>query len=146
MPLLNYDSDLVLEITKSWFNLIDEDGWIAREQILGKELRSRVPAEFVVQSPQIVNPPTLTLVLTYLLDSVVGNYDTINEPKMSMNHYQEKLGRLCVENPEVLTNYTKQVYPKLKSHLDMFRRTQKVMLKNLTEEQTPKHIDGEVEP
>ena len=90
MPLLNYDSDLVLEITKSWFNLIDEDGWIAREQILGKELRSRVPAEFVVQSPQIVNPPTLTLVLTYLLDSVVGNYDTINEPKMSMNHYQEK--------------------------------------------------------
>ena len=90
LPLLNYDSDLVLEITKSWFNLIDEDGWIAREQILGKELRSRVPAEFVVQSPQIVNPPTLTLVLTYLLDSVVGNYDTINEPKMSMNHYQEK--------------------------------------------------------
>ena len=36
LPLLNYDSDLVLEITKSWFNLIDEDGWIAREQILGK--------------------------------------------------------------------------------------------------------------
>ena len=51
-----------------------------------------------------------------------------------------------LKNPEVLTNYTKQVYPKLKSHLDMFRRTQKVMLKNLTEEQTPKHIDGEVEP
>ena len=100
LPLLNYDSDLVLEITKSWFNLIDEDGWIAREQILGKELRSRVPAEFVVQSPQIVNPPTLTLVLTYLLDSVVGNYDTINEPKMSMNHYQEKLGGFVLKTPK----------------------------------------------
>ena len=85
----------------------------------------KVPAEFVVQSPQIVNPPTLTLVLTYLLDSVVGNYDTINEPKMSMNHYQENLGGFVLKNPEVLTNYTKQVYPKLKSHLDMFRRTQK---------------------
>ena len=35
------------------------------------------------------------------------------------------MGGFCVENPEVLTNYTKQVYPKLKSHLDMFRRTQK---------------------
>lgn len=126
LPLLNYDSDLVLEITKSWFNLIDEDGWIAREQILGKELRSRVPAEFVVQSPQIVNPPTLTLVLTYLLDSVVGNYDTINEPKnVDESLSRENLGGFVLKNPEVLTNYTKQVYPKLKSHLDMFRRTQK---------------------
>lgn len=106
--------------------MIDEDGWIAREQILGKELRSRVPAEFVVQSPQIVNPPTLTLVLTYLLDSVVGNYDTINEPKnVDESLSRENLGGFVLKNPEVLTNYTKQVYPKLKSHLDMFRRTQK---------------------
>lgn len=89
----------------------------------------------------------MTLVLTYLLDSVVGNYDTINEPKnVDESLSRENLGGFVLKNPEVLTNYTKQVYPKLKSHLDMFRRTQKVMLKNLTEEQTPKHIDGEVEP
>lgn len=37
-----WDNDLSLEILKSWVDLIDEDGWVAREQILGEEARSRV--------------------------------------------------------------------------------------------------------
>lgn len=37
-----WDNDLSLEIFRSWMNLADEDGWIAREQILGDEARSRV--------------------------------------------------------------------------------------------------------
>jgi mannosyl-oligosaccharide glucosidase len=31
-----------LEIIKSWVSLIDENGWVAREQILGAEARSKV--------------------------------------------------------------------------------------------------------
>lgn len=31
-----------LEILRDWVGLIDEDGWVAREQILGDEARSRV--------------------------------------------------------------------------------------------------------
>lgn len=31
-----------LEILKDWIDLIDEDGWVAREQILGEEARSKV--------------------------------------------------------------------------------------------------------
>lgn len=31
-----------LEILKSWVDLIDEDGWVGREQILGEEARSKV--------------------------------------------------------------------------------------------------------
>lgn len=31
-----------LEILKDWIGLIDEDGWVAREQILGEEARSKV--------------------------------------------------------------------------------------------------------
>lgn len=37
-----WDNDLSLEILQSWMSLLDEDGWIAREQILGEEARSRV--------------------------------------------------------------------------------------------------------
>ena len=33
---------LSLEILKDWVNLIDEEGWVAREQILGEEARSKV--------------------------------------------------------------------------------------------------------
>lgn len=37
-----WDNDLSLEILESWMNLVDESGWIAREQILGEEPRSKV--------------------------------------------------------------------------------------------------------
>ena len=135
LPLLDYDSDLVLDIVKSWFHLIDEDGWIAREQILGTEARSRVPREFQVQSPHIVNPPTLTLVLSKLLDFAkqpVGSFGDIDEPadiddecaSGAKDNEDVPLGKFILNNPEVLVNYTKDVYPKLKSHFEMFQRTQ----------------------
>jgi len=57
-----------LEVVKSWFGQIDADGWIAREQILGDEARSKVPAEFQIQYPHYANPPTLFIVLNdYLI-------------------------------------------------------------------------------
>lgn len=59
-----------LEIVKSWFSLVDEDGWVAREQILGDEARSKVPSEFQVQYPHYANPPTLFVVLTEFIDKV----------------------------------------------------------------------------
>lgn len=37
-----WDTDFSLEILKDWIDLIDENGWIAREQILGDEARSKV--------------------------------------------------------------------------------------------------------
>lgn len=132
LPLLKYDSDLVLEVVKSWFNLIDEDGWIAREQILGPELRSRVPEKFQVQSPEIVNPPTLMLIFSDLLENVHNSpgYGDINEPQ-HVSEYgngeyfnKEDLGLIIINNPEVMTDYAKKIYPKLKSHFELFRKSQ----------------------
>jgi mannosyl-oligosaccharide glucosidase len=40
-----WDNDLSLEILKNWVDLIDEDGWVAREQILGEEARSKVSTQ-----------------------------------------------------------------------------------------------------
>ena len=48
-------------LLKSWFSLMDEDGWIAREQILGEESRQKVPLEFRTQYPHYANPPTLLM-------------------------------------------------------------------------------------
>lgn len=44
LSLLQHSIDNVnsLEILKDWIGLIDEDGWVAREQILGDEARSKV--------------------------------------------------------------------------------------------------------
>lgn len=131
LPLLEYDSDLLLEIVKSWFNLIDDDGWIAREQILGPELRSRVPEQFQVQSPEIVNPPTIMLIFSYLLENQKNaEFGNINEPANARGYdigstfNKDDLGQIVVNNPALLMNYTAKIYPKLKLHFDKFRKTQ----------------------
>ncbi|KAL8804530.1 MAG: hypothetical protein Q9200_005799 [Gallowayella weberi] len=65
--ILDWDMDLALEIVSSWFQLMDDDGWIAREQILGPEARSKVPPEFQVQYSHYANPPTLFFVIAAFL-------------------------------------------------------------------------------
>ena len=55
------------DILSHWLDLLNNEGWIPREQILGVEARARVPGEFVVQRNQNANPPTLILPLQRLI-------------------------------------------------------------------------------
>ncbi|XP_020592219.1 mannosyl-oligosaccharide glucosidase GCS1 [Phalaenopsis equestris] len=64
-----WDIDICLDIIGHWLDLINVDGWIPREQILGAEALSKVPHEFVPQHPSNGNPPTLFLVLHDLLSN-----------------------------------------------------------------------------
>ena len=73
LPVIEWDLDLAVSVLRSWLNLMDEDGWIAREQILGPEARSRVPEEFQVQYPHHANPPTLLLLLPILISKFTGS-------------------------------------------------------------------------
>jgi mannosyl-oligosaccharide glucosidase len=51
---------LTRTVLMSWLDTMEvSTGWIAREQILGGEARSRVPEAFRLQKRDIANPPTL---------------------------------------------------------------------------------------
>lgn len=52
-----WDNALSLEILKDWVNLVDGDGWVGREQILGEEARSRVsnPVVVLVLRPDLLS-------------------------------------------------------------------------------------------
>ncbi|EON96645.1 putative glycoside hydrolase family 63 protein [Phaeoacremonium minimum UCRPA7] len=123
MPIADWDIDLTLEIVKSWFNLMDEDGWIAREQILGPEARSKVPEEFQVQYPHYANPPTLFLVI----DEFVSRLQRMNG---SMPSEKEKLSQgvslstAHLDNPTVGLDYLRRLYPFLRRQFDWFKKTQ----------------------
>ncbi|EPS72149.1 hypothetical protein M569_02604, partial [Genlisea aurea] len=65
-----WDVDISLDIMGHWLDLMNADGWIPREQILGAEALSKVPAEFVLQHPTNGNPPTLFLALRELVCAV----------------------------------------------------------------------------
>jgi mannosyl-oligosaccharide glucosidase len=65
-----WDIRITLDIVGHWLDLLNIDGWIPREQILGAEALSKVPEEFVVQYPSNGNPPTLFLVIRDLIDAI----------------------------------------------------------------------------
>ncbi|XP_074721407.1 mannosyl-oligosaccharide glucosidase [Strix uralensis] len=55
------------EVIAHWLDLMNAEGWIPREQILGEEARAKVPPEFLLQRSETANPPTLLLALQALL-------------------------------------------------------------------------------
>ncbi|KAL7411430.1 glycoside hydrolase, partial [Mrakia frigida] len=124
-----WDNDLSLEILKSWVDLIDEDGWVGREQILGEEARSKVPSEFQVQYPTNANPPTLTMAVT----SFISRLKAVE----SSNLLSAQLGlppsfpanSKYLSSPTEARSYLLSIYPALRRHYLWFRRTQKGQLK-----------------
>lgn len=64
----NWDVGIELDIICHWFDLINVEGWIPREQILGSEALAKVPEEFVTQRNTNANPPTFFLTLKMILN------------------------------------------------------------------------------
>lgn len=67
LVLAVWDLDIELDIISHWFDLMNVEGWIPREQILGSEALSRVPPEFVTQLNTNANPPVFFLTLNFIL-------------------------------------------------------------------------------
>ncbi|KAL9328876.1 hypothetical protein ACSQ67_003879 [Phaseolus vulgaris] len=68
-----WDIHISLDIIGHWLDLMNADGWIPREQILGDEALSRVPEEYVPQHPTNANPPTLFLALSDMINGLKNN-------------------------------------------------------------------------
>ncbi|KAK4114488.1 glycoside hydrolase family 63 protein [Canariomyces notabilis] len=123
LPIADWDMDLALEIIRSWFNLMDEDGWIAREQILGAEARSKVPQEFQTQYPHYANPPTLFLVIDGFVErlrKMNGSMPAVRE-RLSQDEF---LATASLDNPEVGLEYLRRLYPLLRRQFFWFKKTQ----------------------
>ncbi|RDX48402.1 glycoside hydrolase family 63 protein [Lentinus brumalis] len=133
-----YDNDLSLEILKDWIDLIDDDGWVAREQILGEEARSRVPAEFQTQVPTNANPPTLTMAVTAFINRL-REQKGLSEQDLGLDYGMgaqvpltpdvSQPGRRLLDEPELALEYLRSIYKPLKRHYEWFRRTQRGQIK-----------------
>lgn len=128
IPIADWDIDLTLEIVKSWYNTMDSDGWIPREQILGPEARSKVPPEFQVQYPHYANPPTLFLIIEDFMErlrSANGSAPAEKE-KLSQGH---TLYNAHLDNLELGGDFLQKIYPLLRRQYDWFRKTQRGQVK-----------------
>ncbi|ORX92341.1 glycoside hydrolase [Basidiobolus meristosporus CBS 931.73] len=142
-----WDNDLSLEIIKHWASLIDADGWIGREQILGAEARSKVPAEFQTQYTHYANPPTLLMAI----QKYVERLKSFKKPELVSDQFEGGLNKMIVseDDLDVLINrhlmdsdlakiYLRQVYEKYKLNYKWFRRTQKGEIKGFGREAASK--------
>ncbi|XP_065071976.1 uncharacterized protein LOC135696502 [Rhopilema esculentum] len=75
-----WDRSISMDAISHWLDLMNADGWIPREQILGREARKKVPDEFVVQHNENANPPTLFLAIQSILASERKEYGNISKP------------------------------------------------------------------
>jgi mannosyl-oligosaccharide glucosidase len=122
VPIADWDIDLTLEIVKSWYNTMDDDGWIPREQILGDEARSKVPAEFQIQYPHYANPPTLFLIIESFMERLRKSNAAAGTERSSNGG---DLRTAHLDNPELGEEYIRKIYPLLRRQYDWFRKTQK---------------------
>jgi mannosyl-oligosaccharide glucosidase len=124
MPIIEFDVDLTLEIVKSWFNLMDDEGWIGREQILGPEARSKVPLEFQTQYPHYANPPTIFLILDTFISKLGALNGTTPPAKEELSENLAEVTSAHLRNPHLAIHYLEELYPRLKKQFYWFRRTQ----------------------
>jgi mannosyl-oligosaccharide glucosidase len=110
--VLEWDADLALEVVRSWLALMDEDGWIAREQILGPEAERATPADVVTQYPHIANPPTMFLVVYKFVEMLEGRTKYYGHESKYLA--EAGLGKALVA----------EFYVLLKRHYEWFRKSQ----------------------
>ncbi|CAG8443656.1 9694_t:CDS:10 [Ambispora gerdemannii] len=132
-----WDNDLSLEVIKHWTLLIDSDGWVGREQILGEEARSKVPAEFQTQYPHYANPPTLLMSIRAFLDrldKVDGDEEKLLYDTAIGDSFDNDI-TTTTDDPRILPNrhlldrnlaksFLRRIYPKIKANYRWFKRTQ----------------------
>ncbi|KAG8842187.1 Processing alpha glucosidase I [Serendipita sp. 405] len=140
-----WDNDLSLEILKDWVDLIDDDGWVGREQILGEEARSKVPEQFQAQYPSNANPPTLTMAVTAFIERLLSNRSGSgptdeelglggDSQKVFASGGSNEYGNSKESNKHLLDHglalsYLRSIYPPLRRHYDWFRSTQRGQIK-----------------
>ncbi|KAI0202363.1 glycoside hydrolase family 63 protein [Astrocystis sublimbata] len=92
LPIVEWDLDLAALTLQSWFGLMDADGWIGREQILGPEARSKVSEEFQTQYPHFANPPTLITLLPLIIAKITKTSEYNGRTSSLLSSPQEAHG------------------------------------------------------
>ncbi|KAJ3217244.1 Processing alpha glucosidase I [Dinochytrium kinnereticum] len=126
-----WDNDLSLDVIRHWAHLIDENGWAAREQILGDEAHSKVPKEFQVQFSHLANPPTLLMPLIAFIDRLQSPHPVHKVDAEYTFTTTDALAQSLANLPNDILNdkvksvlYLKDVYDRFGRQREWFRDTQ----------------------
>lgn len=129
-----------MDVIRRWLNLMDDSGWIPREQILGSEARSRVPHEFQPQHRDHANPPAFFLTFDKLirkfekrLSKLEDSTVLFSDEKIVENANSRENFEILVQSDTELKEYFtffKEVYPRLSYWYLWLKNTQSGSLEN----------------
>jgi mannosyl-oligosaccharide glucosidase len=73
-----FDPALSLEIVGAYLDMMNIDGWIPREIVLGTEAEARMPGTFLIQEDWVANPPMFFYLLReFISDNRVRTWENI---------------------------------------------------------------------
>lgn len=126
-----WDYEISLDVVRHWFNLMESNGWIPREQILGDEARSRVPDEFQLQDPSIANPPTFFFLIQQMLNDL-GHQKKHNSN--SEHDEREGFGEIDPSFQDTKRHHVRvflvNLYPRVKQYYDWLLASQRGVAPN----------------
>jgi mannosyl-oligosaccharide glucosidase len=102
---------------------MDQDGWIAREQILGNEARSRVPIEFLAQHKSNGNPPTFFLTVKKLLN-IAESLKAKSTAEHQAGDSHIVIDSTTDDNLSAISTFLHDAYPLLARYFDWYLKTQ----------------------
>ena len=100
-----WDPEVTKDIISHWLDLMNVEGWIPREVILGEEAQAKVPQEFWIQNNEFANPPTLFIPLLEFVK------------KVTLTKGSSKTEQSDLE-------FLNKIYPRLKKWYHWFNTTQ----------------------
>ncbi|PJF19317.1 Glycoside hydrolase family 63 protein [Paramicrosporidium saccamoebae] len=91
LVIQKWNPHISLRIIANWAERIDQNGWMAREQIAGEEARGQVPIDHWPQNPKFGNPPSLLLPLYELVLAFNKDPETSDSITLLLPHFERNL-------------------------------------------------------
>jgi mannosyl-oligosaccharide glucosidase len=119
-----WDPRISRDALAHWLDLMNSEGWIPREQILGEEARARVPAEFVVQHPDHANPPSLMLPLALMARAAAAGAASGAAEGAGEGAGDAAGSAKAAAETEAARQWLERAWPRLEVWYSWFNRTQ----------------------
>ena len=132
-----WNPSLSMDIIDSWLSTMSATGWMAREQIRGKEAEAQVPEKFIQQDKLIANPPTFIFPIENIIKYYKTNFETHNElsklleSQMKNKEITDEVRKATEEKLNTLPNiksthaFLKKCFDKLAAWFEWFEIYQK---------------------
>lgn len=116
----DFDMNLSMEIISSWLSTMSSTGYIAREQIRGREQMTMSDIRFMSQNINYANPPTFIFTIGKILDTYILNY-VEGETNTTTSTSQ-----IQIPSSTSLLSFLNNTFNKLNLLYTWYERTQKV--------------------